>query len=373
MKQKLLLVITKSNWGGAQKYVYDIATSQAVQTKYDVSVAVGQKGELVTKLLENNIEVHSLKKIHNSLNLFKLVSSIIELITVIKKVQPDVIHTNSSFAGISVGVAGALLRKKMVFTVHGWPFNERRTTQEKLILKTALFFVVSLHTKIICVSRAALSQLPATLRMRSKAKVVHNGIINQKYTEFGTLYPEFKKTGIRLVTIAELHSSKNHMLIIEALDSLPKEFVEKHDISYHIIGEGSEHKKLKNRIEKSLHKKRIYMYGAVPNASKFLPSFDIFVLSSITEAFGYVILEAGLAGVPVISTRVGGIPEIIKDDVQGVLVRSKDIKGMAAAIQDMCIHKTKRIKYAAALKTRVQKEFTTEKMIEETMKIYSKV
>lgn len=373
MKQKLLLVITKSNWGGAQKYVYDIATAKDVMEKYDVQVALGQSGELAHRLKEKEIIVHNLKRLNNSLNPIKLFFSVLELVSIIQKTQPDIIHTNSSFAGIAVSTAAFLARKKSVFTIHGWPFNEKRTTQQKFILKTAMFFVMLLHTRVIAVSRATLSQFPGSLRMRRKATVVHNGVNKQVYKNFNTVVPEWKKSGTQLVTIGELHTTKNHMLAIDALESLSKEFIEKNNVTYHIIGEGGERKHIEARIEKSHLKNRIYMYGAVPDASQYMPSFDIFVLCSISEAFCYVVIEAGMASLPVIATRVGGVPEIIKDDVTGVLVRSKSTKELALAIQDLVTHKSKRIKFSGSLKARVQEGFTKEKMIEGTMGVYAKL
>jgi glycosyltransferase involved in cell wall biosynthesis len=229
------------------------------------------------------------------------------------------------------------------------------------------------HTRIIAVSRAVLSQFPGTLRMRRKATVVHNGVSTQVYSNFNTVVPEWKKTGVQLVSIGELHTTKNHALAIKAIESFSKEFIEKYNVTYHIIGEGAERKHIEARIEKSHLKNRIYMYGALPNASQYMPSFDICILSSISEAFCYVVVEAGRAGLPVIATRVGGVPEIIKDDVSGLLVRSKSIEEMAKAMQDLIVHKTKRIKLAAALKARVQKEFSVEQMIEGTMKVYAKL
>jgi glycosyltransferase involved in cell wall biosynthesis len=373
MKPKLLIIITKPNWGGAQKYVYDIATSKQVRTNYEVAVAVGSKGELTEKLKAACVEVHTLKHLANSINFFKLFRSVLELLIVITKNKPDIVHTNSSFAGIAVSTACFLLGKKSVFTVHGWPFNEKRTTQQKFLLRSAMFFVMLLHTKVICVSRTALSQFPGFLTTRLKAKVIHNGVSKTVQKSLSEVVPTYKKSGTSLVTIAELHSSKNHMLVLDAFDALPKEVILKHNVSYHIIGEGDERKAIEKRIALSPHKDRIQLYGAVPSASQYLASFDIFVLGSITEGLGYVLLEAGLANVPVIATRVGGVPEVIKDDVTGLLVRSKSVSEMTQAMKSLIEHKPMRLKLAVALKARVEKEFSKDTMIAETMKVYEKL
>lgn len=115
---------------------------------------------------------------------------------------------------------------------------------------------------------------------------------------------------------------------------------------------------------------KVFLLGDIPDAKKYLKAFDIFTLTSRTEALPYTILEAGLAGVPILATRVGGIAEIITNGVDGVLVRpnSEDIyQGLSYIISQP----QKRAAYAQKLQQKIQKDFSLTQQISQTMKVYT--
>ena len=104
--QKVLLVITKSNWGGAQKYVHDIATTLHKQ-RVNVAVALGGNGELSIKLREAGVRVIELRKLKNNMNPFTSLISFFELIALYRKERPTVVHLNSSKVGLFGAVAAS--------------------------------------------------------------------------------------------------------------------------------------------------------------------------------------------------------------------------------------------------------------------------
>ena len=100
--------------------------------------------------------------------------------------------------------------------------------------------------------------------------------------------------------------------------------------------------------------------------------FDVFFSSSITEALGYVLLEAGIAGLPVIATSVGGTPEIVEHMKSGILVpEPKNPEAMAEAIKFMIDNPEKGKEFGEKLKEKVEKEFKLETMVEKTLAVYS--
>ena len=123
-----------------------------------------------------------------------------------------------------------------------------------------------------------------------------------------------------VAAIAELNKNKGLIYMIEAISLLKKECPHIH---YMILGDGEDREKLKKIISGKRLGKTVLMPGFVDNAPNYLKAFDLFVLPSITEALGLVILEAGQAELPVIATSVGGIPEIIDDMRTGILVRPR--------------------------------------------------
>ncbi len=393
MKPKILYFITKSNWGGAQKYVFDLSTSAMINNAFEVVVAVGGDGELVSKiktetLAKNlNIKIINLKYLGNSLNPIKLFLSILENIKIIRQESKDknnkkqeiIIHTNSSFAGLSIGVASFLLFKKNVFTGHGWPYNEKRGLLQKVILRIAMFAVLLMHKRLIFVSKENFNQSPFKwLKLKYKSKITYNGVENlqdDEYLDFKNIDKTFlssKENNIlNIVTIAELHKTKNYPFVLTAIGELAENFVIQNNIHYHIISDGAEKENLEKIIANHKYKNRIKMHGKVVNAAKYLKAFDIFILGSISEGLAYVILEAGRAGVPVIATRVGGIPEVINDGVNGLLVKSENVLDLKNKIEILVQDKNLRERLATELSKKVKNNFSKNKMIQETMIVYN--
>ena len=131
---KILFVITKGNWGGAQKYVFDLATSLPKE-KFNVSVACGEGEALPKKLVEAGIRVIPIPFLGRDINILNDCSVFFRLIKLFIAERPDVVHLNSS----KIGGMGALAARmafvpKIVFTAHGWTWNEDRSYLSKKII-----------------------------------------------------------------------------------------------------------------------------------------------------------------------------------------------------------------------------------------------
>jgi glycosyltransferase involved in cell wall biosynthesis len=112
------------------------------------------------------------------------------------------------------------------------------------------------------------------------------------------------------------------------------------------------------------------LVGQKENARTFLSAFDLFILPSIKEGLPYCILEAGVVGLPVIATNVGGINEIITDMETGILIRPADSKEISNALKFFIQNPEKIAEFGGKLKKRISEEFSLEKMIEKTMAVY---
>jgi len=158
-KQKILYVITKSNWGGAQRYVFDLATSLD-KNLFDVVVVCGGNGLLKEKLQSENIKVVSLKTLERDINIKKELLSAKELYKIFKTEKPDIVHLNSSKAGaIGAFVARIVGIKKIIFTAHSWAFNENRSFYSKIIIEFIHWLTVFLSHKTIAVSESVKKQI----------------------------------------------------------------------------------------------------------------------------------------------------------------------------------------------------------------------
>ena len=142
---------------------------------------------------------------------------------------------------------------------------------------------------------------------------------------------------------------------------------------YFIIGEGEERENLEIYIDKNGLSKNIALLSAIPDTisgSTLLKAFDVLLLPSTKEGLPYVLLEAAFANITVISTDVGGIPEIIKHKDSGLL--ATDIKGevFANLVESIMYDERVRNDYSTKLKLHVSSKFTLEAMVRHTLNIY---
>ncbi len=132
---KILYIITKSNWGGAQRHVYDLALAMKSRG-HEVKVALGGEGLLKTKLEAAGIFTYTIAALGRDISVGRDAGSFKEIFSVIKSQRPDVLHLHSPKAAGMGALAGRLLRiKNIVMTVHGFTFNEDRPIHERLAIK----------------------------------------------------------------------------------------------------------------------------------------------------------------------------------------------------------------------------------------------
>jgi glycosyltransferase involved in cell wall biosynthesis len=374
-KKKVLFLITKSNWGGAQRYVFDLAT-HLDKSKFSTLIASGENGELNESLSHQHIGSVILPNLKNSLDPVTTLKAAKELWSLLKHERPDILHVNSSVAGLLGVIIGGLLRvPRIIFTAHGWAFNEGRPWWQKKLFWVLHGLTVLLSDRTIAVSAAVAKQLnfPGTA---SKMKVVYLGrTIGPMYEklearqlisgEHPALIPYIHDEWIGCV--AELHPIKRHELIIEAF------FKHKNthpNLRLVLIGAGSEYKKLKSMIEHYGLTKNVFLVGAIHEAARILKAFDLFTLMSHSEAGAYVITEAGLAGVPVVASEVGGIPETINSGKSGLLLNNPTPEELSGAYTGLLANEAQMQSYQEELYTIVSGR-TLESMVRATEALYT--
>ena len=369
-KKKILLAVTKSNWGGAQKYVFDIAS--AFYNTFDITVLVGGEGALAKKLSSLPVKVITMPDLVREISFFKEFEILKKLIAIFRTEKPDIVHLNSSKIGGLGSLAARILGiRKIIFTAHGWTFNEDRPSWQKI----AIYFFVWLtglfsHT-IIVVSEKTKQDIYFLPFVRKKIVVIVHGIETPKFLSreiaqkklFGK---NIEEKNFSVGTIAELHKNKGIDISLQAIARLKGKI----PVYYSVIGGGDEQKTLENMVKNGNLADCVKFLGEMKDAAIYLKAFDLFVLPSRTESLGYVILEAGLANLPVVAADVGGIPEIISSWNFGFLFPSEDSAKLSEAIRVLYYDKGIREEIGANLRARVEKEFSRESMIEKTKAVY---
>jgi len=373
-KRKILFLITKSNWGGAQRYVYDLATNLPTDD-FEVAVASGGEGELINNLKLAGVKTITLPSLTRDISVSKEIKTIFEVIKIIREEKPDIIHINSSKAGLIGAIAGRIcLVPKIIFTAHGWAFNEDRPAWQRFIFKTLHYLTVLLADQTIAVAYEVKQQLNWPLIAR-KITVIYNGRQPINFQDKMTARTYLANTHKELtsylndtwsLTIAELHPIKRHDLVIKAQSEVIKT---KPNHRHLIIGAGQAETELQQLITDNHLTENVFLLGSIPEAAQYLKVADIFILASHSEAMPYVIIETLMAGLPIIATNVGGIKEMITNQQNGLLIPDNQQTELVTSILQLLNDTNLSHRLADKAKDRA-KDFSFTKTLHQTLAIY---
>ncbi|MDP6527596.1 MAG: glycosyltransferase family 4 protein [Candidatus Pacebacteria bacterium] len=374
MRKKVIYFITKSNFGGAQKQVLDLATLLD-GSKFDVAVACGGSGSLVKKLKNAGIRVIKIKGMDRDVRVFKDFQAFISTYKILKEEEPDIIHLHSSKAAAMGAFLGKLTGVgKIIFTAHGWPFKEDRGVFWKIVTWAGSLVTSVLSDKIIVVSKNDFKKTP-NLFSKNKLHLIHNGVgeieflskrnARSKLTE--SMGESIPADAMWIGTGIELTPNKGLEYTIDAFKRLSKS---NKDIYLFIFGEGELREKLKNLINNYSLNKKVFLLGHIDNMPQYLKALDVYAQTSTKEGLPYAILEAGARALPVVASDIGGMPEIIEHRKSGLLVPSKDEKAIANALNLIIKDKDLGDRLGKGLKKKVNEEFSLEDMKNKIFSLY---
>jgi glycosyltransferase involved in cell wall biosynthesis len=363
---KILYIITQADGGGAQNYVLTLAKY------FGGTIAAGSEAtELFDAAKNLQLTTYNLQHLKRAINPLNDFLGAWEIRRLIENEKPDIVHLNSSKAGILGSFASIGLKTKIIFTAHGFIFNEPMGSAKKNFYLAAEKLASGYRDYIITVSDADKnSALANNLISPNKVGTIHNGIgqidfLNKQQARTDLKLPDDK---IIIGTLANFYKTKGLDVLIDAVALLDEDIQSK--IQVVIIGDGSERKNLEFRIMNYELGNCVKLMGKIPDASKFLKAFDIFVMPSRKEGFPYAILEAMAAGLPIIASNVGGMPEALGN--AGMIIKPEDPKALANAIKYLVGDNEKRNELSRTALQR-SKLFTEAIMLEQTQEIYRQI
>lgn len=360
---KIFYLITKSNWGGAQKYVYDLALAFSSRGN-EIVVAFGGEGELKERLSDKNIRTISIGSLMRDIRFTKEIKSAYELFRILRKESPDIFHLNSTKAGaIGAFLGRVLFVPRIIFTVHGAPFREDRPIPMKTALYLVTWLTCLLSHKVIVVSHRDEFDLGKMPFLKHKVTTIYPGLT------YDEILPRVapKEREMHVITVAELHPNKGYMYGLAAIAKLHEKGLL---IKYSIFGEGDDRKKIEEYILHHDLSNIVTLRGPKIVLDKEGQNYDIFLLPSIKEGLPYVLIEAGKVMLPVVASITGGIPEIIRHEQTGLLVRPKDVDQLAREIERLIVNRNFAKSLGVSLHNHVVQNFSSSKMLTETAKVY---
>ena len=333
-KIHVLLIIDEASLGGGQMHVLLLA-KYLRGIDFEVAIATEATGWLVEQAQILEIPTYAIA-ISNKLT-WQSFQNIYQLL---KAQKFDVIHTHGGTAGFWGRLVAACLKNKpkIIHTYHGLHYlNTAQTKSPQQKIKTAIFqkideLLLQITDRIICVCKSDYEKaIAAKVASPSKTSIVYNGIEINKFS-----HPLNKETSRKIFDIAptdfifgnvgRLHEQKGHKYLLQA-------FAKVADRSrLLIIGDGDLKDELVKLAEDLQISDRVTFLGARSDVPEFLSAIDVFVMPSLWEGQPISLLEALAIAKPCIVSAVDGIPEIITDRVNGLLVTPKNIEQLAQAM-----------------------------------------
>jgi glycosyltransferase involved in cell wall biosynthesis len=240
-----------------------------------------------------------------------------------------VIHSHGYKGNILFGLIPRRIRRvPMVTTIHGWTWTGE--INRMLLYEWLDAYSLNFIDRIVLVNRAMQEHPRLKGRSRLVMEIVENGIpVNGTLIDSPQLdnkIVEFCRGGYTVGAIGRLSREKGFDLLVEAVSVLVRKGK---NIRLVIMGEGDLRSDLQKRVGKLGLGSHVLLPGYVGCARNYLPYLKMLVVSSLTEGLPIVILEAMLAGVPIVSTSVGGVPEVLQYGKAGILVPPLSVPALA--------------------------------------------
>jgi glycosyltransferase involved in cell wall biosynthesis len=356
-----MLVITLAEVGGAQSYVASLLP--ALADRFDVTVAASGPGPLVDAAAASGARFIPLDHLRRRISPWRDLVALLELVRLLRRERPEIVHANSSKAGILGRVAAYLAGVPIrIFTVHGWAFSAHSGVSSRLY-RWADRLVRPLTTATICVAESErVSGVRAATCDPGRTVVIANAV------EVAAA-PRAAHEGDppQIVSVGRLQHPKDVATLVRAARGLPAGA-----FRLALVGEGPDRPRVEEEVDRLALGDHVHLYGERGDVRELLARSDVFVLSSRSEGMPVSVLEAMAAGLPVVASRVGGVPELVVDGVTGILVRPGDEHELGQALGRLIADAGLRRRLGAAGRARAEERFDLEPFWRAHLALYSR-
>jgi glycosyltransferase involved in cell wall biosynthesis len=359
-RPRILLLVTLSGVGGAQSYV--AALVPALAERFDVVVAAHGDGPLSDAVRRAGGRYVALRHVRRALGPRDALG-LFELVALLRRERPAVLHANSSKAGILGRVAAVLTRVPVrVFTAHGWAFGAR-TGASATLFRWADRLARPLTTAVVCVSESERSAgLAARTCDPAWTWVIHNGVALD-----GVAPAALDGAPPVIVSVGRLAAPKDPLTLIAALARLPAG-----TFRAVLVGGGPQHETVAAAVRRAGLDDAVALVGHRDDVAARLAAADLFVLASRSEGLPISILEAMAAGLPVVASAVGGVAEAVVDGETGLLAPAGDAQALAGAIERVLADRQLRRAMGSAGRARAASHFALGRFGAEHLAVYER-
>ncbi len=279
----------------------------------------------------------------------------------IRRVRPDVIHTHMGKAGALGRMAGRVSGVPVVHTLHGHHFD--RGGLRSVAVRWVERGLGRLGTRLICLSPSQKRDVVERHRVLRDEHVVviEPGLETARFVDAGT--SSETRDVRRLLWVGRLVAVKRPRALLDLAGALP-------DVTLDIVGTGPLHDEMDQDIRARGLEGRVHLHGAQPDVRPWLRAATLFVLPSEQEGTPLALIEAMLAGCPVVAAAVGGIPDVIEDGVTGTLVPAGNDAALAQGVEALLANPVQRDAQAHAAGKVAARRYGGARLARETGALY---
>ena len=380
-KIKILQVITRLIIGGAQEhvmYLCDLLDRKRFQVKLISGPQTGREGESITEVKKRDIDLIILPELVREINPTKDLLALVKLAKYIRKENFDIVHTNTSKAGILGRLAAKLAGTPVIIhTVHGWAYHNQMGKRRRGLYVTLEKWAEKFTHKFITVSDLNIKKgLADGIGSESKYVTIHSGIDLNRFDPSNldsknkkrqwNIDPSNKVVG----SVTRLSEQKAPADFVRMANEILKNYPK---VSFLLVGDGPLKEEIQNLIDRLKISKKVILTGVRHDIPELLAVMDVFVLSSLWEGLPRVFPQAMAMGLPIVATNVDGAPEAVKDGINGFLVPPKDFTTLAQRTLQLIENPGLARKMGEAGRKMAHPDFCIKEMVRKTEHLYMKL
>ena len=368
-KVRILHLISTSFVGGPEKQILNHALD-ASSSEREIWVGSFRDGPDRTAILKRAEEL-GLPTLEICAGKFDP-RTILELARSVRRQQISLLCSYGYKANIVGWLASRLAGCPQVAFVRGWTAETWRVRQYERLDR----FVLGRVDWVACVSRPQAEQLKSRRKGRRPPIVIPNAVL---FSLGGVALPLDRRPLRRALGLPEgafvvgavgrLSVEKGHRHLIDAAPMLVPRVA---NLRFVLLGEGRERPELEKQVVRLGMRERVVFAGFQTDVRPWIQACDVIVNPSLTEGMPNAVLEAMALGTPVVATAVGGVPDMIQDQVSGLLVPPGDPAALARAILDLFANPSRAVQLARAAQTKLE-EFSPAKQCERLLDLYAEV
>jgi len=307
--------------------------------RFSVDLACAPGGRLIDLALDHGISVITFKNLVQPLHPLKDLLAVIDLTRFLKKNNYHIVHTHNSKAGFVGRLAARLAGVPVIIhTVHGFAFHREEPPWRRWLFKNLEILASRWCDRMIFISQPLIDwALKEGITGKDKIVKIYSGIDLDKFHPVAADEEKLirKKWNINeddavIGIVSKLWEGKGHEVLINAFSRIKDEI---ENAKLIIVGEGYLQDRLNKLVDGLGLKGSVIFTGFKSEVSEIISCFDVAVLPSFFEGMGRVLLEAMAMGKPVVASRVGGIPDLVRDNINGLLTEPGDEKALYGALK----------------------------------------